>query len=148
MSSLPVPKYQYHLHTWGGFYNQWAKDIHHHEEGDYFFETSQDREDYLDKLLAIEDELQCHVLAYVKTEGYCCNTRTKLHRVIEWEGKQYYSERDMGINYDLESAAHFLEWKWTPGFNDYPLGEDFDYEANQVKIVQQWISGSFTFNFE
>jgi len=75
------------------------------------------------------------------SEGYCCNIRTILHRVIEYEGKQYYSSNNMGINFPAQSAAFHMTYKWTPGFNDYPLGEDFDY--SKVKIVQEWITGAF-----
>ena len=78
------------------------------------------------------------------SEGYCCRTRTVLHRVIEWDGKRYYTQLDMGVNYPMDVAQYHLEWKWYPGFNDYPLGEDFDYDNNPVQIIQEWITGAFT----
>lgn len=37
-----------------------------------------------------------------------------------------------------------LKTKWYPGCNGYPLGEDFDYENNKVKIIQEWITGAFS----
>lgn len=139
-------KYQYHLHTWGGFYNDCHRNIHHYEPGDYFFDTSAERHDYIETLEAISEVLNARVLCITRTEGFCCDVRTCLHRVVEWDGKQYYSTRDMGVNYPYDAAVSFIEWNWTPGFNDYPLGEDFDYEGNEVKVLQEWITGAFTFD--
>ena len=36
-----------------------------------------------------------------------------------------------------------MENNWYPGFNDYPLGENFDYNENKVTVIQEWITGSF-----
>lgn len=78
----------------------------------------------------------------VLTEGYCCRIETILHRVVEWERKRYYSFYNMGFNYPISVAKYHLEYKWYCGFNDYPLGEDFDYEANELKVIQEWITGA------
>jgi hypothetical protein len=42
----------------------------------------------------------------------------------------------------FDVAKYTLKWKWTCGFNDYPLGEDFDYDNNHPKIIQEWITGA------
>ena len=90
-------KYQYHLHTWGGFYNEEHQKIHNEKDGDHWFDTAEERQTYIDILRVIEKKLNARVLMMTLSEGYCCNIHTKLHRVIEWEGKRYYSENDMGI---------------------------------------------------
>ena len=64
-----------------------------------------------------------------------------MHRVIKYEGKEYYSKYELSPNYPYDAAKYHLENKWYPGFNDYPLGEDFDYE--NVETVQEWITGAF-----
>lgn len=145
MSSLPVPKYQYFLHTWGGFYNTWHQEKHGYKEGEFLFDTSAERQQYMEELEAVSEVLNAHMLATSTSEGFACDVRTVLHRVVEWEGKQYYSQRDMGPNYPLDTAMYFIEYNWYPGFNDYPLGEDFDYEAHEVKVLKEWITGAFTF---
>jgi len=136
------PKYEYHLFTWGGFYSEQYFKIHQKPQGDFWFDTAEARQQFIDELKAIEEKLNARHLAMTLSEGYCCRTNTVLHRVIEWEGKRYYSKRDMGINYPISAAIYHLKWKWTCGFNDYPLGEDFDYVQNQPKVIQEWITGA------
>lgn len=37
------PKYEYHLHTWGGFYNKEYSEIHKKPNGDFWFESYEER---------------------------------------------------------------------------------------------------------
>ena len=142
-------KYQYHIQLWGGFYNDNHKKKHGFEPGDYLFDTKEQREKYLNNLETISEKLNAKMLAYTKTEGFNCDTRTVLHRVTEFEDKIYYTERDLGINYPYDSAKYMIEWKWTPGCNDYPLGEDFEYDERQNEYnVHEWITGAFDSNEE
>lgn len=136
-------KYEYHLLTWGGFYNEEHQKIHKQISGDFWFNSNEDREKYIDELKEIEAKLGAKYLVVLCTEGYNCRVRTKIHRVCEYKGKQYYSEYDMGINYGIDESAYHLEYKWYPGFNDYPLGEQFDYSNPEFKIISQWVSGAF-----
>jgi hypothetical protein len=136
-------KYEYYLYTWGGFYNEWNK--HGEKPGHHYFDTAKERQVYIDKLQDIEKKLDARHLAMRLHEGFNCRTSTKLHRVIEVDGKTYYSENDLGVGVDFEGATYILEYKWRPGFNDEPLGGDFDYDSHKVKIIQEWISGCFTF---
>ena len=136
-------KYEYLLHTWGGFYNKKHQDKHKEVEGYHYFDTKQDRGDYLAKLRKIEKDLNVMCLVVHESEGYNTRTVTTLHRVVKWEGKEYYSKYELSPNYSYEAAKYHLENKWYPGFNDYPLGEDFDYENNEVETVQEWITGAF-----
>lgn len=138
-------KYEYHLKTWGGFYNDEYKRVHKLEPGDYWFDTNKEREDYINTLKQIEKDLNARVLMIVKTEGYNCRVSTVLHRVIRYKLKDYYSQYEMGINYPFSTAAYHMEWQWYPGFNHYPLGENFDYENEKFEIVQEWITGAFNF---
>lgn len=132
-------KYEYHLFTWGGFYSDEYFKIHQKPSGDFWFKTEEERQTFIDELRTIEKELNAkHLLMYL-SEGYCCRMRTVLHRVVEWNGERYYTSNDLGINY--HGAEFILEYKWCLGFNDYPLGEDFDYDNNDVTIIQEWITG-------
>ena len=36
-----------------------------------------------------------------------------------------------------------MENKWYVGFNDYPMGGDFDYDNEEFEVIQEWISGAF-----
>ena len=134
------PRYQYHVLTWGGFYNKEYKDIHGFEEGDYVFESEKEREDFIKNRELVADKLNARYLMISCSEGYCCNIRTTLHRIVRHKGVDYYTTRDMGINYPFKVAKSFLENKWYPGFNDYPLGEDFDY--SKVSVIKEWITGA------
>ena len=143
------PKYEYHLYTWGGFYNEEYLKVHNKPEGNFWFNTAEERQQFIDELKEIEKKLNARSLAMTLSEGYCCRIPTVLHRVVEWEGKRYYSNHNMGMNYPMNEAKYHLEWKWTCGFNDYPLGEDFDYENNEPKVIQEWITGAEQkFNFK
>jgi hypothetical protein len=135
-------RYQYYLNTWGGFYNDEYKLVHGKDEGSYWFDTAEQRESYISELRDIVEKLNARSLAISISEGYHTAIHTKLHRVIEWDGKRYYSECDMGIGCDFGPAQYHIEYKWRPGFNDYPLGTEFDYD--KVKVIEEWITGAFS----
>lgn len=134
-------KYQYHLLTWGGFYNDHHK--HSYKPGDYLFDTKEEREQYIEELEKTSKELNAHVLMISRTEGFNCDIRAVCHRVIRYKGQLYKSEYDMGINYPFRGAQYTMNYKWTLGFNDYPLGEDFDYDNGEVEIISEYITGAF-----
>ena len=134
-------KYEYLLHTWGGFYNKYYQEKHGEVSGYHYFDSKEERDEYLEKLKKIEIELSAFHLVTILSEGYNAREVTTLHRVIKYEGKEYYSKYELSPNYPYDAAKYHLENKWYPGFNDYPLGEDFDYE--NVETVQEWITGAF-----
>jgi len=136
-------KYEYFLQTWGGFYNEEHRVKHGYEEGLYYFDTEEERSAYISMLQSLSSELNARVLCTVEGEGYNVRTHTILHRVIRFEGKDYYSCRDLRPAFSYSSAEYHLENKWYTGFNDYPLGEDFDYEGADIEVVQEWITGAF-----
>lgn len=136
-------KYEYMLSTWGGFYNEEYQALHKYEEGYHYFDSEEEREKYIQKLRCTEEDLDAKHLMISKSEGYNVRVNTVLHRVIKYQDKEYYSKYDIGCAYPYEHAKYHLEYKWYPGFNDYPLGEDFDYENNQVETIQEWITGAF-----
>lgn len=138
-------KYEYLLKTWGGFYNKEYKDIHGEVSGLHYFNTKEERDEYLKKLSKIESEMGANALMSTISEGYHTRTITTLHRVIKWKNKEYYSSRKLSPNYPYEGAKYCLENNWYTGFNDYPLGYDFDYENNDIEVVQEWITGAFEY---
>ena len=136
-------KYEYLLKTWGGFYNKEYQDKHKEVGGYNYFETADERSKYLVKLRNIERRLNAKYLVVEQSEGYNTREITTLHRVVKFDGREYYTNYKIAPNYSYRSAKYHLENKWYLGFNDYPLGEDFDYENNDVKILQEWITGAF-----
>ena len=136
-----VPKYEYHVFTWGGFYNDEHKAKHKREPGDYWFDTVEEREAYIKELESISKQLNAQVLMINRTEGFDCRTRTVAHRVSEYKGIRAYTTRDLGINYEFSAAKYMMENNWYPGFNDYPFG-DIDYTSEEFKVVGEWITGA------
>lgn len=139
-------KYEYLLYTWGGFYNKEHQKEHKQKSGYHYFDTEQKRNEYLYRLKVIEKRLNARFLVTTMCEGYHTRSKTVLHRVIKWKGKEYHSKYEMIPNTSYMSAKYHLDNKWFPGFNDYPLGEDFDYEKNKVEVVQEWTTGAFDTN--
>ena len=139
------PKYQYHVLTWGGFYNTEHKAIHQLEPGDYLFDTQEARDAFIAERRALETKLDAECLMVSLSEGFHCDVRTVLHRVSEYKGKRAYTTYDLGINYNLSTAAYHLQNKWYPGFNDYPFGDDdgiYDKGNPDFKILDEWITGA------
>lgn len=56
-----------------------------------WFSTAAERQQFIDELKEIEENLNARHLEMTLSEGYFCRIPTILHRVVEWEGKQYYS---------------------------------------------------------
>lgn len=139
------PKYQYHVLTWGGFYNEEYKRIHGLESGDFLFDTESERSAFIAEHRALEAKLDAKCLMVSLSEGFHCDVRTVLHRVSEYKGKRAYTTCDLGINYKLSVAAYHLQNKWYPGFNDYPFGDDdsiYDDGNRDFKILDEWITGA------
>jgi hypothetical protein len=138
------PKYQYHVKTWGGFYNEEYRVIHGLEDGDFLFDTREARHAFITHRKEIEKRLGAKSLILRRTEGYHCDIRTVCHRICEWEGVEYYSTYDLGVNYSKYDAEYWMKYKWYPSFNDYPLGEDFEhYDSKHFKVKAEWITGAF-----
>lgn len=138
------PKYEYIVHTWGGFYNDQYKRIHHFEPGYKWFDNEFERDQYVSVLKSYEEKLNARHLMVVLDEGYHTHIKTILHRVVKYKGEFIYSEYDMGYAYPMDAAEYHMEYKWTPGFNDYAAIEDSDDEEQlkQVEIISEWITGA------
>lgn len=137
-----APKYQYCVKTWGGFYNHEYFLIHGLKKGEYVFDTLEERRVFIDERKTISKHLNARELAIECSEGFCCNIDTVCHRVVEIDGTQYYSSFNKGRNYSFSDAKYWMENKWYTGFNDCPLGGDFDYAAADIKIIKEWITGA------
>ncbi len=130
-------KYEYHLFTWGGFYNEEHFKIHKQPRGDFWFDSVEERQLFINKLRKIEDELNARSLAITLSEGYCCRIKTVAHRVFDYNGKTYYQNYDLGINYSFDVAKYFIEYKW--GFEDEKCVAIKD---DQVKVIKSWVTGA------
>lgn len=137
-------KYEYMLQTWGGFYNKEYKKIHKQEEGYNYFDTKEERASYVRELRRIERALDANHLVVKLEEGYHTRVVVIAHRITRYKGKDYHTTWDFSPCYPFESAVYFMENKWYLGFNDYPLGEDFDYDNPEVSVVAEWIEGALS----
>jgi hypothetical protein len=144
---MTQPKYEYYLKVWGGFFNPWNKEKHGFNDGDYWFDAHEEREVFKSKLEQSARSLRSidAVIAKYETEGYTTRINPTMHRITRHAGKDYYSSYEMPPCYELSTCEYHMTYKWYPGFNDYPLGEDFDYEKRQDEyaVVAEWITGAF-----
>lgn len=145
---IPVPKYKYLLQTWGALYFLNEAREEGLESGYHLFNTSKERQAYIDKLEDFAIRHNNPKVMLITKEGYACEKFVTLHRVIKFEGKEYHTTSVLGSDFSYAAAVYYLKHKWTPGFNDYPLGEDFDYDERrgEIEIVQEWITGAFILN--
>lgn len=139
----PDLKYRYSVFTWGGFYNKEYE--HDHKEGLHIFDTKEERDSYLIMLKGVAQAMNANYLMSVEDEGFNVQEPVVLHRVIELNGKYYYSKSVThvweSINQRFATACYYIDNKWYPGFNDYPAGDDADYE--NARVIQEWITGAF-----
>lgn len=99
-------KYEYLLHTWGGFYNH--KDQHGYKEGYFWFDTEAARDDYILELKDAEQRLNARHLVVVKEEGTRVRYRTVAKCVFVYRGKKYPTEYDFGFAYPAEDAEYMF----------------------------------------
>lgn len=97
-------KYEYLLHTWGGFYNDEHQVKHGKEEGYFFFDTMAELQDYLKDLRKIEDDLNANHLAIVINEGTHVRYKTTAKMVFRYKGNEYPYEYDFGYAYSKHTA--------------------------------------------
>lgn len=135
-------KYEYFLFTWGGFYNKEHVEKHGFTKGGkMWFDTKEDRDNYIKLLDQIAEKHNAKHLVRVIDEGYDTREVPTCHRIVEYKGKYYYDSDSYSWPTEVSTMEYHMEWKWTPGFNSYPLGEDFeDYE--NVNTVMEWITGA------
>lgn len=137
-------KYEYMLDTWGGFYNENHKAVHGKDSGYHYFDTSEERDKYIEELRKIEKKLNAKSLMISLEEGFHTRIKVVAHRLTEYNGKTHHTTYEFPPCYPYEVAVYHLENKWYLGFNDYPLGEDFDYSDPKVFVVSEWIEGAFS----
>lgn len=102
-------KYEYLLHTWGGFYNEEHKTKHGLEPGYFWFSTSDERKKFFDNLKEIEKKYEAHHLASSFKEGKNVRYRTIARMKLVYNGKEYPYEYDFGFCYPVESAHYMWE---------------------------------------
>lgn len=139
-------EYKYALYTWSGFYNDEYK--HNYVEGLYLFDTEEERQNYIRELRSVEKDMKVFHLMLELFEGYNCDKPTVLHRVSEFNGKRVHTKDESYILRTYSSAEYYMQYRWYAGHNDYPFGEDFDYEQDGFRVVQEWIEGSFDINLD
>lgn len=101
-------KYEYLLHTWGGFYNKKYADIHKEKPGYFFFNTAAERNLELNRLQLIEKQLDAHHLAHILYEGTFVRYNTVAKMIFVYNSKKYPYEYDFGYGADTDSAKYMF----------------------------------------
>lgn len=101
-------KYEYMLHTWGGFYNEEHQIKHGYEEGYFWFDTADARERYIQELKEVEQKFNARHLAYTVEEGVHTRIKTIAKMIFVYDGKEYPYEYDFGFAYPPESAEYMF----------------------------------------
>jgi hypothetical protein len=102
-------KYEYLLHTWGGFYNEEHKANHGLEPGYFWFSTAVDRQKFFDNLKKIEKKYSAYYLASSFKEGKHVRYRTIARMKLVYNGKEYPYKYDFGFGYPVHSAHYMWE---------------------------------------
>ena len=102
-------KYEYLLHTWGGFYSDEHKAKHGLEPGYFWFDTAEERQKFLDGLREIEKKFQSNYLAHDFEEGKHVRYRTIARMKFVYNGKEYPIEYDFGFGYPIDAAQFSFE---------------------------------------
>lgn len=100
-------RYEYMLHTWGGFYNEQYR--HPHKPGYFFFDTMEELRNYLSDLEKVEKQLNARMLAYTIEEGTHVRYRTIAKMNLVYKGTEYPFEYDFGYGYPIESAEFMFQ---------------------------------------
>ncbi len=149
---MKIKGYEYGVHIWGGFFNELNPYKHDIKRGSHYFDTEQERDDFIKLLRKHETEgrkvYRLSTIATHKTEGVGIRNHSCCHRIVEYKGVHYYSKNQWSWVEDVEALKYHMEWKWYPGFNDdvveETLKEDVDYK--EVTIVEEWVTGTvFTY---
>jgi len=106
---MQIDKYEYMLHTWGGFYNEEFKKIHKKTEGYFFFDTKDELDEYLAELVSLEHKLNASRLMWDYTEGQHVRYKTIAKMKFVYDGKEYEHLEDFGFAYPVESAKYMFE---------------------------------------
>lgn len=102
-------KYEYLLHTWGGFYNDEHKVIHQKEAGYFFFDTNEEREKYIKELQDISEIMDAQVLMIDRKEGIGVRYKTVAHLILKYKGEKFELEYDFGYAYPSDAALFMFE---------------------------------------
>ena len=102
-------KYEYLLHTWGGFYNEEHKSKHGLEPGYFWFSSKQERKEFRDNLKEIEMKYGAHCLMASYEEGRHTRYRTIARMKLIYNGKEYPYEYDFGFGYSVHTAYFMWE---------------------------------------
>lgn len=150
-----VPEKKYMLHAWGGMFNSvniastGMIDEYH---GTTLFSTKDDRE-HVRTLLSRNYENSKELfpnnrtgLMFEENEGYSLSPKKVAHRVSKYKEEIVETTRDLPLDWTYDECIYYMQDKWSPGHNDYPFGERFDYDNDDFEVLEEWVEGSFRVN--
>lgn len=133
--------YKYWLNTWGGFYNKENKDIHHFEEGEYIFNTKEEREEYIKKLQTVavsSNKLDEYATLMIDcTEGYTLVNPLILHLIVEHKETKHKRHilHTLYKNHDIDTLLYYISYKC-------PIEKILGDEINNYNVITSFITGS------
>jgi hypothetical protein len=143
---MTTNKYEYMLHTWGGFYNKKHQVKHGYTEGYRWFDTKGDRDKYIAELREVARTMQglgANTLAISTAEGTHTRYKTIAKMVFVYQAHEYVYEYDFGFAYPPESAEYmFTEGNYACDCNrglfigcDLECGEEVKMKNFEVNLV-------------
>lgn len=147
-------KYEYLVNLWGGFFNDEYRAVHGYENGPYWFDTKEERSEFIDKLKALEKEHGYHHLVFSEEEGYGTRLQTIAKMVLKYRGVYYELESEFQYAYPVESAYYmFFEGNYSCDCNrslflsrkykDFPeLDCGHEIEMVNFKVIGREIDGT------
>ena len=111
---VEMPKYKYRLITWGGFFNEEYKKLHHLSEGQYIFDTKQERDDFEALLKAYEKKYpKARVLMIEKEEGYHVDESPAIHFILKntKTGLLRHVIEEITFCFKFDDLPYYGEWK-------------------------------------
>ena len=100
-------KYEYMLQTWGGFYNEEYQKMHGYKPGYFWFDTTEERDAYVQELKTAEQKYSDCLFAAIATyaaEGEYTRLLTIAKMVFVYHGNEYPYEYNFGFGYSPEGA--------------------------------------------
>lgn len=118
-------KYEYLLHVWGGFWNEWNVAVHGDQYVPYrWFDTAEERQMELDRLRGLANQLGTFdaVIVHSFSEGYLTRQKHVLYSCVKIGdvimgvendlGYGFFSREDLLDNTPGNMIDYFLRTRW------------------------------------
>lgn len=152
---IKAPEKKYMLHAWGGMFNSGnisSTGMIDEYHGIKLYDSYDDRE-HVRTLLSRNYENSKELfpnnrtgLMFSENEGYSLTPKKVAHRVSRYKEEVVETTRDLPLDWTYDTCLYYMQDKWSPGHNDYPFGERFNYDSDDFEVLEEWVEGSFRVN--